>query len=321
MRQYGKIIAQLRREHNMTQAELGAKLNVTYQAVSKWENDQSQPDFATMAQIAELFHVPLTIFLSGEENEAAVATAAAESAEPVLGYCTVCGNAVRQDNVAQQRPVLICKDCVEADARRKEEEARAAEEVAARVKAEEEKSREEQKRAFRKIRNIGLISAGVITALLFIFLLIGMLQSEEDVGTKVGIMIVFTICPFTFISQMLWHRHLRNMCMAFKKESGEWTLFSFVIFIVTLPFMIVFTFIISPFTFIPAVIRIGRYGPVLSDEEEQRLLNEAEEDEQAQSLKNLKSEIRNADKEIRRTKKELRDLKKSSGDGNDQSET
>mgnify|MGYP005805355459 CR=1 FL=1 len=318
MRQYGKIIAQLRKEYNMTQAELGAKLNVTYQAVSKWENDQSQPDFSTMAQIAELFHVPLTIFLGEDAPEAALA---AESGEGVLGYCTVCGNAVRKDNVAQQRPVLICKDCVEADARRKEEEARAAEEIAARVKAEEEKSREEQKHAFRKIRNIGLISAGVITALLFIFLLIGMLQSEEDVGTKAGIMIVFTICPFTFISQMLWHRHLRNMCMAFKKESGEWTLFSFVIFIVTLPFMIVFTFIISPFTFIPAVIRIGRYGPVLSDEEEQRLLNEAEEDEQAQSLKNLKSEIRNADKEIRRTKKELRDLKKSSGDGNGQSET
>ena len=40
MKQYGKIIAQLRKENNLTQAELGAKLNVTYQADSKWENDQ-----------------------------------------------------------------------------------------------------------------------------------------------------------------------------------------------------------------------------------------------------------------------------------------
>lgn len=161
MRQYGKIIAQLRREHNMTQAELGAKLNVTYQAVSKWENDQSQPDFATMAQIAELFHVPLTIFLGGEEKETAVAAAAAESAEPVLGYCTVCGNAVRQDNVAQQRPVLICKDCVEADARRKEEEARA---------AEQQKERQEQGRklANKRTRNRGLIWGGVIALVVMI---------------------------------------------------------------------------------------------------------------------------------------------------------
>ena len=130
MKQYGKIIAQLRKENNLTQAELGAKLNVTYQAVSKWENDQSQPDFATMAQIAEIFHVPLTIFLNGEDSEAATALAPAEnSAEPVLGYCTVCGNAVRQENVAQQRPVLICKNCAEeaekqrAEARKKQRHA------------------------------------------------------------------------------------------------------------------------------------------------------------------------------------------------------
>lgn len=62
MKQYGKVISKLRKENNMTQAELGAKLNVTYQAVSKWENDQSQPDFATMVEMAKLFNVPLNIF-------------------------------------------------------------------------------------------------------------------------------------------------------------------------------------------------------------------------------------------------------------------
>lgn len=35
---YGQTIVNLRKTANTTQAELGEKLNVTSQAVSKWEN-------------------------------------------------------------------------------------------------------------------------------------------------------------------------------------------------------------------------------------------------------------------------------------------
>lgn len=34
----GKFIAQLRKEHNLTQQELADKLAITDKAVSKWEN-------------------------------------------------------------------------------------------------------------------------------------------------------------------------------------------------------------------------------------------------------------------------------------------
>ena len=274
MRQYGKIIAQLRREHNMTQAELGAKLNVTYQAVSKWENDQSQPDFATMAQIAELFHVPLTIFLSGEENEAAVATAAAESAEPVLGYCTVCGNAVRQDNVAQQRPVLICKDCVEADARRKEEEARA---------AEEQKERQEQGRklANKRTRNRGLIWGGVIALVVMILVAVSYAIGGGTAGAGIVAVLITGIFVYTFSSQMFWGGFIFETCLFGGKIIGTpgiifsfdldgfiflivmkviFALLKLFIFLITFVFFAIVSILLSPFTFVPALIRVSRHG-------------------------------------------------------------
>ncbi len=57
MRKYGQVLAKLRKERNMTQQELGKRLNISYQAVSKWENDLSQPDLNTLHNMAEIFGI------------------------------------------------------------------------------------------------------------------------------------------------------------------------------------------------------------------------------------------------------------------------
>ena len=54
---FGSMIAELRREKGMTQAELAAKMGVTDKAVSKWERDLSFPDVNTIPKLAEIFHV------------------------------------------------------------------------------------------------------------------------------------------------------------------------------------------------------------------------------------------------------------------------
>ncbi|MGF7059335.1 helix-turn-helix domain-containing protein [Brassicibacter mesophilus] len=53
----GSIISNLRKEKNMTQIELGKKLNVTDKAVSKWERGISCPDINTIPQLAEILGI------------------------------------------------------------------------------------------------------------------------------------------------------------------------------------------------------------------------------------------------------------------------
>lgn len=114
--EYGKKIAALRKSQNMTQEDLGKVLNVTYQAVSKWERDESLPDFEMMSRIAKFFKVPLSYFTDEEnveQSEEAAATSTAAPAAEIVGMCTQCGKMLTEAEVAQMTPKIICKSCAE----------------------------------------------------------------------------------------------------------------------------------------------------------------------------------------------------------------
>ena len=68
MKTLGKKISEYRKLHGMTQESLAAKLNVTSQAVSKWENDLSIPDLPVLIELSDLFHVSLDELLKQKEN-------------------------------------------------------------------------------------------------------------------------------------------------------------------------------------------------------------------------------------------------------------
>ena len=55
----GSNIKRLRSEKGMTQKELARYLNVSVQAVSKWERDRAYPDLSLLLPIAGLFGVTL----------------------------------------------------------------------------------------------------------------------------------------------------------------------------------------------------------------------------------------------------------------------
>ncbi len=62
----GSFIKKLRIDNNLTQKELANKLNITFQAVSKWENGKSVPDISQLQEISKLFNVDISEILEGE---------------------------------------------------------------------------------------------------------------------------------------------------------------------------------------------------------------------------------------------------------------
>lgn len=52
-------ITELRTKNNMTQAELGERLNYSDKTISKWERAESTPDVSVLCEIADLFGVTL----------------------------------------------------------------------------------------------------------------------------------------------------------------------------------------------------------------------------------------------------------------------
>ena len=65
----GKTIAKLRQNRNMTQQQLAAALNVSHQAVSKWENGAAMPDVQTLMNMTRLFGITMEQLLNGDVPE------------------------------------------------------------------------------------------------------------------------------------------------------------------------------------------------------------------------------------------------------------
>lgn len=63
----GLTLLRLRKEKGMTQEELAEKVNVSAQAVSKWENDISMPDISVLPVLAEIFDVSIDELLGREK--------------------------------------------------------------------------------------------------------------------------------------------------------------------------------------------------------------------------------------------------------------
>ena len=66
----GKLIASLRKEANLTQEELGAKLGVSNKTVSRWENGNYMPDVETLRLLGKEFSVSIEELLDGERLSA-----------------------------------------------------------------------------------------------------------------------------------------------------------------------------------------------------------------------------------------------------------
>ena len=65
----GTTIAMLRNNKKMTQAELGDRIGVSFQAVSKWERGETLPDVSTLPALADALDTSIDYILrNGETN-------------------------------------------------------------------------------------------------------------------------------------------------------------------------------------------------------------------------------------------------------------
>ena len=65
----GKLILELRHRNNMTQADIARQLNISEQAVSKWERGLGCPDVSLLSELADIFRVNIASILKGEIDE------------------------------------------------------------------------------------------------------------------------------------------------------------------------------------------------------------------------------------------------------------
>lgn len=66
----GNTIKRLRTQNNVSQREMANKLNVSCQAISKWEKGNTYPDITMLPFIADFFHVTIDTLFSGVVDSA-----------------------------------------------------------------------------------------------------------------------------------------------------------------------------------------------------------------------------------------------------------
>lgn len=64
-----KQLIHLRNVKGISQEELASLMNVTRQAVSKWETDQTLPDSEKIIRLSEIFGVTTDYLLKGKETD------------------------------------------------------------------------------------------------------------------------------------------------------------------------------------------------------------------------------------------------------------
>lgn len=69
----GKNLSAIRKQHGMTQQELAEKLDVSRQAVSRWEQNVSEPSTENLIRLGTLFGVSVDFLIGNERQESSAA--------------------------------------------------------------------------------------------------------------------------------------------------------------------------------------------------------------------------------------------------------
>lgn len=105
---FGQRFTRLRKQRGLTQEELGEKLGVSGQAVSKWENDASMPDISLLVQLSDILGVSLDDLL-GKERQLTRVVPEEERKNPDDMVLKVRVNSADGDKITVNMPMKLVK--------------------------------------------------------------------------------------------------------------------------------------------------------------------------------------------------------------------
>lgn len=220
----GSLIAYHRKRLNLTQTELGDMVNVTAQAVSKWEKGMSEPDLSTIQKLCRIFGIDVTEFFKEDESDAnesgteaeeigapsakdsapvptpapAPAPAPAPTPKIIIGYCESCKRPVAQgEKYAVERvgrssvQRIYCPAC---DLKRK----------ATNAHGELYREQSALKRAF-------IWGGSIAAALAIAFIIVTIVQKDWAILSG----LIVAVAAFTFTSQCFWEGFIADFFMFF----------------------------------------------------------------------------------------------------------
>ena len=94
----GRQLAILRNEKKMTQSELGERLNVSFQAVSKWERGETLPDVGILPDLADILETTVDNILC-VHRETYKCTIKVENMIEGLNCLKRCGELLGKENI------------------------------------------------------------------------------------------------------------------------------------------------------------------------------------------------------------------------------
>jgi len=101
----GEKIRHHRTLANLTQKDFADKVNVTAQAVSRWEQDIVEPSIQTLKRMSEIFNVSLDEFLSNSF------VPKQEESPPQPPPAPIIIQQITQDRVDERRTIGVCEHC------------------------------------------------------------------------------------------------------------------------------------------------------------------------------------------------------------------
>ncbi len=235
MATYGSKITELRKKNNLTQAELGAKLNISAQAVSKWEKELSEPDIETLRKMSEIFNVSLDELLKAEEkafienNEEEPAEEQPVAPKIINGYCENCKKpvgpgeyqishftynpkALTNKVTASTSQHIYCNDCNKEVLKTKQEEDK--KRALAQIYAEKQENKSELKK--------GLLWGILFAGIFLIICLAGI--GKFPIGEWIGITVFLVYGSYSFSALMFWDCYVADVfdwfCHSFKAPFG-----------------------------------------------------------------------------------------------------